>query len=255
MSTLFGEPSAIVEENLTIYDEIIIETFKKATGCPTLFGDFCFSKTDIEDIVRESGYRVRNIPDIKYTYDARKAFPPYIQNKGHYAILGMGKGHYCFTVLPKANLIQIEPDCDIYFSDETPTLVKEVLGRDEQATFSIIHYNDLLTKLLGFKVYQVQNHERTALSIGQVEIDSVYVGQVDDKKVIIPISGKGGKDCLSYTQAVVLNLFAKEKYPTYQCISLGVKAEKDSINVIQFNDSTNIAEIEILKATRLLPHS
>lgn len=250
MNTLFGEATEV--ENLTAYDEIIIETFKKAEGCPTMFGDFCFTKVDIEDIVRESRHRIKNIPDIKYTYDARRTFPSYIQNKGFYAILGLGKGKYCFSRIPQNNLIHIEPSTDICFEDETPPLVKEVLGVDEQATFSIIHYNDLLTKFLGFKVYQVQNHERTTLSVGQVEIDSIYVGEKDGMKFIIPISGKGGGDYLSYTQAMILNLFAKEKYPTYQCISLGVKASVDSIKIIQFNDLINISEIKITNSARFL---
>jgi len=240
-------------QELTAYDEIIIETFKLVEHYPLLFGgDLFFTKLHIEDIVRESRHQIRNIPDIKYTYDARRAFPPYIRDKGHYAILGMGKGKYCFIRLNQPNLIPIEPDRSIPFEDEAPLLVKEVLGNDEQATFSIINYNDLLTKFLGFKVYQVQNHERTTLSIGQVEIDSIYVGKKDDTKVIVPISGKGGNDFLSYTQAAVLNIFAKEKYPNYQCISLGVKAEKDSINIIQFSDQINIAEIKIVDSAKFI---
>lgn len=252
MDTLFGEIETI-SENLTIYDEIIIEAYKLATRNPTIFGDFCFGKSDLENIVREGRYQVRNIPDIKYTYDARRDFPEYIRDRGNYAILGLGKGKYCFTELPQPNLIRIEESpCEISFNDETPSLVQDVLGKDEQATFSIIHYNDLITKLLGIESYLVQNHERTSLSIGQVEIDSIYVGQKDDTKYIIPISGKGGKDRLSYTQAVVLNIFAKEKYPDYQCIPLGVKAGTDKIDIIQFNDNTNIAEISIEKSSRFI---
>ncbi|MDA8093079.1 MAG: hypothetical protein M0T84_04075 [Betaproteobacteria bacterium] len=114
-----------------------------------------------------------------------------------------------------------------------------------------LRYNDILSKFLEIRTYQVQGHERTNLSCGQIEVDEVYVGIDGANKFIIPISGKGGdKDCLSYTQALNLSNYALEKkrYQGYVGRPLGVAKQSDgTIFVVEFNCVKRIHDLEIVR--------
>jgi hypothetical protein len=221
-----------------------------------------FSKPDIEKVIidlKKAGQidDIKNIPDIKYTYDARKDFPTSISKTGYWAITGRGKAKYCFEKISRNNLIRVPKDivsfaCSVTkLVDQTPHAVASVLGDDEQATMTRVRYNDILTKFLGFPVHHVQGHERTSLSCGQVEIDEVYVGSLGSKHYVVPISAKGGdKDCLSYTQALNLSIYAAEKarYQGHVARPLGVlRLTNGTIYVIEFSTSSTIKQISIAK--------
>jgi len=246
------------------YDIVISEAFLRLTLMQGVNKSYEFEKKLLEDVIkdlvskrkiRKSG--IKNIADIKYTYDARKDFPSAISSKGHWAITGRGKGKYTFQKIEHNNLIRITGGFggieiqDYSFKDRTPTPVSEVLGSDEQATMTRLMYNDLLSPLLGMRTYRVQGHERTFLSCGQIEVDEVYVGDDGERKYIIPISGKGGdKDFLSYTQALNLSLYGKEKeaYKGYEILPLGVTRQTTGeIYVIEFTCSSDIHGIKIKK--------
>ena len=248
------------------YDTVIAEVYsrlkKQHEGSPSIA--YQFEKKLLEEVTRdlvksEKILDIRNIPDIKYTYDARKDFPASIANDGFWAITGRGKGKYTFETIPKNNLIRVPADIKggeynyevVIIKDETPAAVAAVLGDDEQATMTRIRYNNILTKFLGMDTFQVQGHERTNLSCGQIEVDEVYVGEKEGIKYVIPISGKGGdKDRLSYTQALNLSIYAneKKKYGAYTGIPLGVLRHGDgNIYILQFTCSTIIQELKIVR--------
>jgi hypothetical protein len=242
------------------YDKVIVEAFERLRK---KFGDvdaMPFEKVLLETVTRELSETgdirpIRNIPDIKYTYDARRDFPAEIAKFGHWAITGRGKGKYTFERISRNNLIRIPGDLEAFQvkrevrKDQTPSAVAQVLGDDEQATMTRLRYNDLLSAFFGFSTHQVQGHERTNLSCGQIEVDEVYVGIDGSKKYIIPISGKGGdKDCLSYTQALNLSIYAQEKsrYRGYFGRPLGVaKQSHGEIFVVEFNCVSRIHDLKI----------
>jgi len=230
-------------DKIVACDTIISRAFREANI--DLWGDRHFKKSDLEKIVKEGNYALKNIADIKYLYDARRHLPPEITKLGNFVIIGQRKGCYLFTDINHQNLIEPLPTKKTTFVDQTPELVAEVLGEDEQSTFSIVHYNNIISKFLGFEVLLAQNHKRTTVSCGQVEIDAVYVGKKEGVKHIIPISGKGEDDYLSYTQAYSLNLYGKEKFPLHKCIPLGIKAEGSSIICVEFSPDTEVDKIVI----------
>lgn len=201
---------------------------------------------------------IRNIPDIKYSYDARREFPSSMVKDGYWAICGTGKGRYELRKLTQNNLVRIPSDLlnvvvpHVTLVDNTHPLVAKVLGSDEQATLRRIEANNLIDHFLGMPSYRLQGHERTSLSCGQIEVDEVYVASDGISDYVIPISGKGGDaDFLSYTQALNLSLYAleKPKFKHYTGRPLGVWQQPGGpIYVLEFSCSSRIEDIRIVQA-------
>lgn len=246
-----------------IYDTVIAEVFCRLRDKYSKANDnFDFDKSMIEAVTlelrkqRKIAKGIKNIADIKYTYDARADFPKPICSSGHWAILGRGKSLYRFVRLPQNNLIRVPADLPtkptiMIAPDSTPSLVQKVLGKDEQATLTRVTYNRLIGVSLGCEVFWSQGHERTTISAGQIEVDAVFVGHDSGGEYVIPISAKGGDgDCLSYTQALNLNLYAAEK-PRYRgmiCRPMGLcRTEDDHIYLIEFTRTTDIRKIGVKK--------
>ena len=239
------------------YDIVIAEVFKRLHTKK----DYAFTKDHIVEVMetlKKSGHvdHIKNIPDIKYTYDARRDFPSRVSSTGHWGIVGEGKAKYRFVALPQNNLIRIPKDIEKLnpshskIKDVTPAPVSAVLGNDEQATMTRARYNDLISVFLGAQCWQVQGHERTTVSCGQIEVDEVYVGVTKTgEKIIVPISAKGGdKDCLSYTQALNLSLYAKEKvrFWGYKPVPMGVlRKSTGEIYLVRFSAADELPKIKI----------
>jgi len=254
----------MARKNDADYDVAISALFKTLiSNVPSATDVQClnFCKSDLVEAIREleaEGIidRINNIPDIKYTYAARREFPKSILEQGYWAITGRGKSQYSFTRLAKSNLIRVPGDLPFkpeitVLKDRTPELVRRVLSNDEQATAARVRFNNLLRRYFGFDVYHVQGHERTFVSGGQIEVDEVFVGEDGSgSSYVIPITGKGGeKDCFSYCQALNLNLYATEKarYKGFIPRPLGVTRKADgTIYVVEFSPHTDIRQISII---------
>lgn len=252
-------------QRVTDYDAIISEVFRQLRAKRPSSAIIDFEKGLIEDTIRDLHTRgvisrnIRNVPDIKYTYDSRRDFPDSISQHGHWAIIGRGKSRYSFVRIPRNNLIRLPQDLPkapkvVRLRDQTPPLVLAVVGSDEQATLAQIRHNDVIGRFTGLTANHVQSHERTTVSAGQIEVDDIYVGEdAKGRGFVIPISAKGGKDCLSYTQALNLNLYGAEKdrFSGMERIPLGlVNAADESTYVIQFSTDLDIRKIRIVKAVR-----
>jgi hypothetical protein len=246
------------------YDQVIAEVFSRVCvreRPPPYEFDKSLVELVVDDLVRKKKIdRIKNIPDIKYTYDARRGFPPEISRRGEFAIVGKGKSKYEFVKLARPNLIRLPEDLPCTVSttivvDDTPELVRNVLGEDEQATMTRVHSNNLIGRVTGFRVYRVQGHERTTVhSLGQIEVDEVYVGTNGTHRYVLPISAKGGeKDCLSYTQALNLNMYGhtKTRYSGHIVMSLGVaKKLNGDIYIVGFSSERAVELITISRAER-----
>ena len=246
------------------YDRVIAEVFNRLRRTHGSQASYDFNKDFIEEAMldlRNAGEveHIRNLADIKYTYDARREFPTAISSHGYWAIVGTGKSKYRFERIEQNNLIRIPDDLGAYRTDDfevedrTPSAVAAVLGNDEQATMTRLRYNEILNVCLGMTTYAVQGHERTSVSCGQIEVDEIYVGEFGQEKFVIPISGKGGKDCLSYTQALNLSVYATEKarFSGYRAIPLGVSRDANgTIFVVRFRPATRLNDIRVEHVSR-----
>lgn len=250
-------------EKLSDYDIVIERVYQQLVAIYPNATTYPFDKNLIDTTAKMLAAQnlirpIKNIPDIKYTYDARRNFPASILADGFWGIRGIGKGRYELRKLQRNNLIRIPSDlhhvamdCKAQV-DQTHPMVARVLGSDEQATLRRIEANGFISDFLGFPAHRLQGHERTSLSCGQIEVDEVYVGSDGANDFVIPISGKGGdKDFLSYTQALNLSLYAMEKplFKNYIGRPLGVWQQPNGpIFIVEFSCAERIEDIRIIRA-------
>jgi hypothetical protein len=254
---------------LSRYDRIVVCLFRHLTrglSPGTLPDALDFTKATFDEVMQgavRSGIIDRvisNPPDIKYTYDARRALPAEVEQCGPMAWLQTGKGHYQLARVRRPNLITpaileslAGPVVDVI--DQTPAFLAAILGNDEQAVFTRTGHAGLIDRVLGARTEVLQSHQRTCVSHGQIEIDEVRVAKEEETILICAVSGKGGKDCLSFSQALNLNVYGaeceKEKIPHRKVRSLGLWQAPDKIIwIVEFSPSVKIDNIEILGVSR-----
>ncbi len=252
---------------LSKYDRIAIYLFRELTrnyGPTTLPRELIFDLEDVRIAMRRAvadgiiDKDVRNAADIKYSYDARRELPAEIEQCGPMTWLQKGKGKYVFRRTRRKNIIDLDALTDGTISiesaiDSTPPFISSLLGMDEQAVFTRVRNAGLISAFLGFQAWPIQGHHRTTVSYGQVEVDEVHAGLQGEVGVIVPISGKGGQDKLSWSQALNLNMYGAEKSPLpgLAVRSLGLwRDELNTIWIIEFTPHIDIDEIEIANVRR-----
>jgi len=145
------------------YDQIIGELFKRLYKPNET--KLSFTKKHIEQVIRDLGLEIRNVPDIAYTYrTGRSPLPAEILKHGHWAIDGAGKGKYVFVKLSRSPYFDLPADIEkTPILDATPQVVLKYQGDDEQAMLSRIRYNRLVDTFVNLTAYQLQGHFRTTV--------------------------------------------------------------------------------------------
>lgn len=251
---------------LAKYDRIAVYLFRRLAQnhtADTLPHEIPFKRGDIDAAMDEAVAdgivdKIANVPDIKYTYDARKNLPDEIEQLWPVTWLQAGKGRYKLRKTKRMNIIRLNdwPNVKTEFvPDNTPPFISELLGKDEQANFTRVRYNGLIGNVLGFQAWPLQGHHRTTVSYGQIEVDEVYAGIDGQQGIIVPISGKGGQDKLSWSQALNLNTYGVEKAPVdglaVRSIGMWTDAE-GAVWIVEFTPHLAIDEIEIVKVRRFV---
>lgn len=261
------KPTKSQLETLSQYDRVVIYLFRSLTKdfdgdtLPTLLP---FETSDVRTAAAEAHVKqivprlIKNLPDIRYTFDARRPMPAEVEQYGPITWMQAGKGKYAFQRTKRRNLIDAAllaqhagPIETIV--DQTPPFVKQLIGKDEQAMFTRVRNAELITSVLGFKAWPVQGHARTTVSYGQIEVDEVQAGLQGNNTCIVPISGKGGRDMLSWTQALNLNTYGAEKSRVkgLPVRSLGLwKDQYDIVWIVEFTPELDIDEIKIKQVKR-----
>jgi hypothetical protein len=183
----------------------------------------------------------KNLGDVIYSIRYRTPLPKRIldtQPKGlEWIIDGAGRAKYVFRlskinrILPNNKLVTIK------VPDATPEIISAYALSDEQALLAKVRYNRLIDVFLGIAAYSLQSHLRTTVSsVGQIEIDELYVG-IDNKgrQYVIPVQAKGGNDRLSTVQTKQDIACCKEKFPALICRAISA----------QFLDDSRIAIFEL----------
>lgn len=183
----------------------------------------------------------KNPGDILYSFRYRNPLPDEIlktQPEGmEWVIEGTGRAKYEFKLVP-INRIAPNPNLiTIKIPDATPEIISSNSLTDEQALLAKVRYNRLIDIFLGITTYSLQNHLRTTVkSLGQIEIDEIYVG-IDHLgcQYVIPVQAKGGNDQLSTVQAKQDIACCAEKFPNLVCRAISA----------QFMDDARIAIFEL----------
>ncbi len=262
----FTSPSKLAA--LSKYDRIVIYLFRMLSegySAESLPEEMSFTQQDVREAMAKAvrdrviDRAVANVPDIKYTYDARRNFPEEVEQAGPMTWLQSGKGTYVLRRTRRRNIIRLPEDLSElpeleFHVDNTPPVIASLLGRDEQAVFTRVRNAGLINEVLGVgSAHPIQGHHRTTVSYGQIEVDEVQAAMTRGGELIIaPISGKGGQDKLSWSQALNLNTYALEKVPAAGHVkSIGLwRDPEDTIWIVQFSPHTKIDEIEIEKVRR-----
>ena len=236
----------VSDTELKEYDQVVIELFNRLHKRSEK--KLPFTKGEIERVVADLGFEIRNIPDIAYTYrTGRSALPAEILRHGHWAIDGAGKGKYVFVKLSRPPYFDLPEDMEkVTIPDATPQVVLKYQSGDEQAMLARVRYNRLVDTFVGLTAYQLQGHFRTTVqSLGQVEIDDLYLGVDEDGNwAVLPIEGKVGVERLGVVQVRALSLFAREQFPDLKVRPLGIKLLNDgTLLFVEFNEQTDFDSV------------
>lgn len=256
------------KELLTLakYDRIAVYLFRDLTKdftADTLPSEIPFDLETVRQAMRKAvadgiiNAEVKNVADIKYTYDARRDLPEEVVQAGPMTWLQAGKGKYLLRRTVRKNLIEFEslgynPTIEP-IPDQTPKFISALLGQDEQAVFTRVRNAGVISTFLGFQAMAIQGHHRTSVTYGQIEIDEVQAGIDGTQETLVPISGKGGQDKLSWSQALNLNTYGVQKAPVPGLAVRSLGLWRDNLNtvwIIEFSAHTDIDEIEIVNVRR-----
>ena len=182
-----------------------------------------------------------NLGDVIYSFRFRTDLPDRVvatQPEGMEWVIELaGRGRYRFSLVKINRILPREDQVKIDIPDATPELIRAYALDDEQALLAIVRYNRLIDTFLGLTTYSLQNHLRTTVrSIGQIEIDELYVGL--DKRgchYVIPVQAKGGKDQIGIVQTSQDIRFVEERFPGMRCRAVAA----------QFMDDRMIALFEL----------
>jgi hypothetical protein len=193
------------------YSQVISHCWGKLIGSTTPSGSYFFSKNDLEVSADELGLSIKNIADIRYTFDSREELP----FSSEYGILQIGKGKYAFVPV-ESNLIDT-PLIEAMYAvrDNTPAFAKKYLSNDEQSAITRLMSSGCFGLLPNIKnVHRLQDHWRTNCSFGQVEIDGLASAEDENgNNSILLISAKQYPGRISKTYVYNLGRLAAEKFP------------------------------------------
>lgn len=220
------------------YDALIEAIFFKHYSRGT--NAFPFKREELSDQAKVLGITLpKNLGDIIYSIRYRTGLPLSIlstvtDKEKEWIIVGSGKGLYEFKLVSKVSIAPREALLPIKIPDATPEIIRNNALGDEQALLAIIRYNRLIDIFLGIVSFSLQNHLRTTVkSLGQIEIDEIYVGiDRQGRQFVIPVQAKGGKDKHGVVQTHQDILCCEEKFPTLLCRPISaqfMKADKIAI--------------------------
>src|SRR5690349_4928937 len=97
---------------LSKYDRIVVYLYRRLTAC-TFPNEINFDQNDVRAAMRDAvadgviDREVANVPDIKYTYDARRELPWEVEQAGPMTWLQNGKGTYKLRRTRRRNIIRL----------------------------------------------------------------------------------------------------------------------------------------------------
>lgn len=223
-------PSSETNRYKVLIERIFFDHWKKGIS------EFEFVRDEIKHTAGKMKIELPdNVGDIPYSFRYRAPLPQSIidtQAEGlEWIIEGAGRSRYRFRLVPAIRIRPREDMVTIAIPDATPELIRAYALDDEQALLAIVRYNRLIDTFLGLTTYSLQNHLRTTVkSIGQIEIDELYIGL--DKRgchYVIPVQAKGGKDQIGVVQTTQDIRWAEQKFPGLRCRAIAAQFTKDGV--------------------------
>lgn len=225
--------------------------------------EFEFTRTEFEAIAKKLAIELpKNLGDVLYSFRYRKELPKSITATApagrEWIIEGAGRARYRFK---QTRINRIEPRAELVavkVPDATPEIISAYAQSDEQALLAKVRYNRLIDIFLGVASYSLQNHLRTTVaSIGQIEIDEIYVGlDRHGRQYVVPVQAKGGSDKHGVVQTQQDIACCKEKFPTLICRPVSAQFMADD-RIVLFELTVEDGDVKIVdeRHYRLVPAS
>ena len=201
-----------------IIERIFINHFKRGLK------EFEFSRDELSDAAAALAINLpKNQGDVIYSFRYRSELPGAIRSKAaagfEWIIEGAGQGNYRFKQVRLNRIAPREELLTIKVPDATPEIIAAYALGDEQALLAKVRYNRLVDVFLGITAFSLQNHLRTTVtSIGQIEIDEIYVGiDKHGTQFVIPVQAKGGSDRHGVVQTHQDIACCAKKFPDLIC--------------------------------------
>lgn len=238
-----------------LIESIFFDHWKKGVA------EFVFVREEIKKKADELGIVLPdNVGDVPYSFRYRIDLPQKIldtQADGlEWIIEGAGRSKYRFKLVKANRIVPSDQLVSISIPDATPELIRAYALDDEQALLAIVRYNRLIDTFLGLTTYSLQNHLRTTVkSIGQIEIDELYIGL--DKygcHYVIPVQAKGGKDQIGIVQTTQDIRFVEQKFPGMRCRAIAAQfMEGDIVALFELTLQDNEVKVVEEKHYKLVP--
>jgi hypothetical protein len=225
--------------------------------------EFEFTRNEFESIANSLNIKLpKNVGDIIYNFRYRNELPQKILNTAQEGLEWIieGTGHACYRfiqvklnrIIPRDELLTIK------IPDSTPEIITAYALSDEQALLAKVRYNRLIDVFLGITAFSLQNHLRTTVkSIGQIEIDEIYVG-IDryGRQFIVPVQAKGGNDRHAVVQTQQDITYCREKFPNLICRAVSAQfMSEDRIAMFELVLQANEIRVAEEKHYQLVPSS
>ena len=239
-----------------VYGPVLLALFRRKY-IPGGIDPITFTLDEVRAELLASGLAASNVPDVIYRMRSRTMLPAEIQDAGYRMIEITDRGVYALVVGSSTLVEYPEPVGVIDVEDHTPDVVRRLLysdfaNVDEQALLSVLRYNDMFSRFIGFRVYHFKSHVRGSVKgVGQAEIDDVHVAVehgYDGPLTIVPVEAKAKHDPISRTQVVTQTRYAEHVFPGHPIRPLTVKLfETGEILFMEFNVTKLPNELRVVR--------
>jgi hypothetical protein len=225
--------------------------------------EFEFTRDEFINIAKTLKIELpKNVGDVIYNFRYRNELPQNILDTAteglEWIIEGTGRARYRFLQVKLNRIVPRDELITIKIPDATPEIITAYALSDEQSLLAKVRYNRLVDIFLGITAFSLQNHLRTTVkSIGQIEIDEIYVGvDRNGRQFIIPVQAKGGNDRHAVVQTQQDITYCVEKFPNLICRAVSAQfMSEDRIAMFELVLQDNEIRVSEEKHYRLVPSS
>lgn len=225
--------------------------------------EFEFTRNEFVNIAKILEIELpKNVGDVIYNFRYRNELPQKILDTAteglEWIIEGTGRARYRFLQVKLNRIVPRDELITIKIPDATPEIIAMYALSDEQSLLAKVRYNRLVDIFLGVTAFSLQNHLRTTVkSIGQIEIDEIYVGiDRNGRQFIIPVQAKGGNDRHAVVQTQQDITYCLEKFPNLICRAVSAQfMSEDRIAMFELLLQDNEVKVAEEKHYRLVPSS
>jgi hypothetical protein len=225
--------------------------------------EFEFTRNEFVNIAKTLEIELpKNVGDVIYNFRYRNELPQNILDTAaeglEWIIEGTGRARYRFLQVKLNRIVPRDELITIKIPDATPEIITAYALSDEQSLLAKVRYNRLIDIFLGVTAFSLQNHLRTTVkSIGQIEIDEIYVGvDRNGRQFIIPVQAKGGNDRHAVVQTQQDITYCLEKFPNLICRAVSAQfMSEDRIAMFELVLQDNEIRVAEEKHYRLVPSS